>query len=328
MKILVTGCKGTVGTPLVKELRERGHHVFGIDLMHAPGEHGYTTVMSEEDHNYCRCDIREYRQLLRLFEHYEFDFVYNCAAEFGRWNGEDYYEKVWETNCIGLKHLLILSHLYAFKLLHFSSAEVYGDYPNVIFENTMEEVEIKQMNDYAISKWANEMQILNWQIMHPTSEITRVRLFDTYGPGEIYHPYRGVIAKFAHHALHRIPVTLWSGHTRCGVYIDDMIDGLANICENFHKGRVYNLASQVPYTIMDVAQLIWKYAEADWGLVNVVEDHEILTTVTKIADSSLARKEIGFKTDTPLAVGLKKTVEWMREYYGLPQNSNSNQLLH
>ena len=107
-----------------------------------------------------RCDISDYRQLSRVFEDLgPFDYVYNCAAEFGRWNGEDYYENLWRTNAIGTKNIIRLQEKFGFKLIHFSSSEVYGDYPNIMLESAMDDYEIKQLNDYAMSKWVNEMQI-------------------------------------------------------------------------------------------------------------------------------------------------------------------------
>ena len=69
----------------------------------------------------------------------------------------------------------------------------------------MDEFEIKQMNDYAISKWTNEMQIKNHEIMYNSDNVV-VRLFNTYGPGEAYHPYRSVNAKFCYHAINNLPI--------------------------------------------------------------------------------------------------------------------------
>jgi Nucleoside-diphosphate-sugar epimerases len=79
-KILVTGGAGFIGTNLVNELKSRGHEVTALDL--------YST--DRED--YIRADVRNYRQLERVFDNrsYEFDYVYHLAAEYGRWNGEDY----------------------------------------------------------------------------------------------------------------------------------------------------------------------------------------------------------------------------------------------
>ena len=149
MKILVTGGVGAVGTPLCAELRRRGHEVWACDLLHAEGP------------NYVRCDIGEYRQVARLFEQHEFEFVYHLAAEFGRWNGEDFYEKVWQTNAVGTKHLLRFQEQRRFRMVFTSSSEVYGDWPETMSEDILDRFPIRQMNDYAISKWANELQILN-----------------------------------------------------------------------------------------------------------------------------------------------------------------------
>ena len=95
MKILVTGAAGNIGTNLCNELRSRGHNVIGVDL--------YNT----ERENYIRCDVKHYRQLEKIFDDYgKFDFVYHLAAEYGRWNGEAYYENLWMTNMIGTKNII------------------------------------------------------------------------------------------------------------------------------------------------------------------------------------------------------------------------------
>jgi dTDP-glucose 4,6-dehydratase len=87
-KILVTGGLGFIGSHLIRELRKRGHEVWVCDLMHS------------DDENYIRCDVSKYRQVERLFEEHEFEYVYHAAAEYGRWNGEDYYENLWLTNVV------------------------------------------------------------------------------------------------------------------------------------------------------------------------------------------------------------------------------------
>ena len=126
MKILVTGGLGTVGSYLVKELRARGHDVLLCDLPH------------HHDPQYYRCDVGEYRQLQRIFDAHSIDCVYHLAAEFGRWNGEDYYEALWRTNAVGTKHVIRLQEKHRFRLVHFSSSEVYGDYDGVMEEGVME----------------------------------------------------------------------------------------------------------------------------------------------------------------------------------------------
>jgi dTDP-glucose 4,6-dehydratase len=313
MKILITGVLGTVGSKLKRKLENTGNSVFGVDLQHAPGEIGFIQSMSAEKSEYCRCDISEYRQIDRVIETYgPFDIVYNCAAEFGRWNGEDYYEQLWKTNAIGLKNIIRLQEKYKFKLIHFSSSEVYGDFDGVMSESIMDKIEIKQMNDYAISKWTNEMQIRNSRILSNTESVI-VRLFNTYGPGEIYHPYRSVNCKFCYHALNNLPITVYTGHYRSSTYIDDAVSAIANISSNFIDGRVYNIGSNEFHDIETLASIIWDYTKANPSLITY-KSSEVLTTKTKISDISLSVSELGYAPSVDLVQGVHNTIDWMREY--------------
>ncbi len=305
MKILVTGSKGVIGSWLVNKLI--GHEVFGIDLYHAEGEAGFIQQMGHLN-NYSRCDISDYRQLERIIQK-GFDLVYNCAAEFGRWNGEDYYEQLWKTNVIGLKNILRLKEKYNFRLVHFSSSEVYGDYNGRMTERILDFIPIKQMNDYAISKWANELQIYNHN-----QDTVIVRLFNTYGPGEWYHPYRSVNCKFCYHALKGYPVTVYQGHQRTSTYIEDCIDALILFTENFVPG-VYNIASDQLHTIESLTNLIWEYTGASRDLINY-SSSEFKTTKKKVVDNNKI-KSLGFKETVNLRTGVHKTIDWMKKYYGL-----------
>jgi len=55
-RILVTGGAGFIGTNLVNELKNRGHEVIAADLYNTSRE------------NYIRVDVRNYRQVERIFE--------------------------------------------------------------------------------------------------------------------------------------------------------------------------------------------------------------------------------------------------------------------
>jgi len=313
-KVLVTGSRGVVGTSLIPILKERGHEVFGLDLVHALGESGWEHEMSDTPLTYSRCDVADYRQLERIVEYFKPDYVYHAAAEFGRWNGEDFYEQVWRTNAIGTKNIIRLQEQYKFKLIHFSSSEVYGDFDRVMEESVMNTEAIAQLNDYAISKWVNELQIRNSAIKHSTDTVI-VRLFNTYGVGETYHPYRSVNAKFCFHALHGLPVTVYKGYHRTSTYLGDTCRTLANIINNFKPGEVYNIGGTEHHDIETLANIIWNYTGADRNLITYI-DGEILTTRDKKVDVSKAIRDLDHKLTYSLEDGVKRTIDWMREYYG------------
>lgn len=315
-RILVTGSKGVVGTMLSQMLQERGHHVFGIDLQHHDGEVGWEHSMSKSEFTYARCDVGNFRELERVFEKAgPFDFVYHTAAEFGRWNGEDYYDRVWHSNAIGTKNVIRLQEQLKFKLIHFSSSEVYGDYEDIMREDVMETTEIKQLNDYALSKWVNEQQIKNSATQHGTQSVV-VRLFNTYGPGEWYHPYRSVNAKFCYHALMGRPITVYRGHYRTSTYLEDTCRTLSNIVDNFKPGEVYNIGGSEYHDIETLAKAIWDYTKADPALITYAES-EILTTRTKKVDVSKSVADLKHTNAISLEEGVRKTIDWMRDYYNL-----------
>ena len=315
MRILVTGSNGTVGKWLVQILRERGHDVFGVDLTHDVGEIGWEQPMADTAFSYTRCDIGDFRQIERVISKAgSFDLVYNAAAEFGRWNGEDFYEQVWRTNAIGTKNIIRLQEEHGFRLVHFSSSEVYGDWPGLMREDIMDKVELKQMNDYALSKWVNEQQIANSRIKHNTESVI-VRLFNTYGPGEFYHPYRSVNCKFIYHALTGVPVTVYRNHTRTSTYLEDCCRTLANIAENFIPGETYNIGSKEHHDIETLVDIIWDYTKADRNLIEYRET-EILTTKDKVVDVSKSEQDLGHQNTVSLENGLHRTIDWMMSNRG------------
>ena len=68
-----------------------------------------------------------------------------------------------------MKNVIRLQEKHRFKLIHTSTSEVYGDYQDVMYEDVVNNVAIDQMNDYAMSKRVNEMQIFKRQTgQHPT----------------------------------------------------------------------------------------------------------------------------------------------------------------
>lgn len=303
MLILVTGGLGAVGSYLVRELRGRGHEVWINDLRH------------HHDAQYLRGDVGDYRQLERVVTHRPFEVVYHLAAEFGRWNGEDFYETLWQSNAIGTKNVIRLQEKYRFRHIFFSSSEVYGEFEGVMAEDVMDTHEIRQLNDYAISKWVGEQQVMNSAAMNGTESV-RVRLFNTYGPGEPYSTYRSVICRFVYSALHDLPYTVYLGHTRTSTYITDMVRTLANIAERFKPGEVYNIAGLDYHDIKTVSDLILRVAGKTDKLVKYVET-EPFTTKHKKVDAQKAVRDLGHAPKVGLEQGIVETVKWMREHYGV-----------
>lgn len=301
MRILVTGGLGAVGSPLTAELRRRGHEVWVCDRVHAAGP------------NYIRCDVGIYRQVEQMMEKQHFDFVYHLAGEFGRWNGEDFYETMWNTNAVGTKNLIRLQEKQGFRMVFTSSSEVYGDWEGIMHEDVLMQHPIRQLNDYAISKWVSEQQIMNSADRFGTESV-RVRLFNTYGPGEPYSEYRSVICRFIYHALHDMPYTVYLNHHRTSTYVTDTARTLANISEHFKPGEVYNIAGDEYHDIRTLSDMILNYLGKSDQFVTY-EDVEHHNTRDKKADHSKAVRDLDHRLTVTLEEGIPRTIEWQKKVY-------------
>lgn len=298
MRILVTGSAGTLGTPLCSELIERGHIVYECDLQHQSGE------------RYIRADVRSFRQLDAVIQRAQPELVYHLAAEFGRLNGEEYYDTLWSTNVIGTRNLLEIQARDRFRVIFASSSEIYGDTDREpLAESLSDEVPLFQTNDYAITKWVNERQCINYANRHG-NEIVRLRFFNAYGPGERYHNYRSVVCLFCYRALHDLPYTVYRGYHRVFMYIDDFVPTLAHVCDRFRAGEVYNIGGTEYRSVEELSDMIHSMLGKDQSRVAFLpeEQHNIKS---KRPDISKARREFGHDPKVTLETGVSRTLDWM-----------------
>ncbi len=296
--ILVTGSEGTLGRRLVAQLRRNGHDVYGLDIQH------------QSSPQYIRADVRSYVQMERAISERPYDMVFHLAAEFGRHNGEEYYETLWSTNAIGTRHILELQKKYRFKLVFTSSSEIYGEMDEALDEDITNRRPVHPRNDYAISKWVNELQIMHMVERHGL-DIVRIRLFNAYGPGETYHPYRSVVCLFCWRALNGMPFTVYKNYSRAFMYVDDLVPTFARVADTFTPGRVYNIAGQEIVSVETLADMVLAKTGASRDLITYL-GQDVHNVVSKMPNTELAMKELGHNPTTKLVDGLDLTIDWMR----------------
>lgn len=305
MRIAVTGSHGTIGGPLVAELRGRGHDVWGIELQH------------KDDPQTIRADIADYRQIRQALTRIDPEIVYHLAAEFGRMNGEDHYEQVWRTNVIGTRNILEVQKGLGFRHIFASSSEVYGEAGvDWISEDLLRlNAQPPLTNDYAISKRVNEMQIDNFAARYGTDTMT-LRFFNAYGPGEKYHAYRSVVCLFAYRLLTGQPITVYTGYKRVFMYVGDFIPTLANAADKFTPNLTVNIGGDEYVEVADVAEQLLELTGASRDLVTYLpfDAHNV---TAKRPNIDVARNMLGHDPKVTLAEGLPETVRWLRAHYNI-----------
>jgi len=325
MRILVTGSEGVLGSVLKNTLREQGHEVWGCDRNH------------NSDPQFIRVDIAEARQVDRVFAKAQPELVFHLAAEFGRKNGQEYYEQLWKSNCIGTRNTIEACLRHNATLVFSSSSEAYGmaSQYTVPGESLREELldhnPPQFHNEYALSKWTNERQIYTSAVNDGLRAIV-LRFFNVYGPGEYFSPYRSVACQFMYRALSSMPVTVHKDSSRSHLYAGDWVDTMARIPDRLEPifrikaGRWYGSGtSGVPVFNIGSDELVAN--EELWAEVQKLvpdtmsevtfKEAEKSNLSTKIANSDLASLWLGHAPVVPLAEGLQRTRDWMREVYGL-----------
>lgn len=307
----MTGSDGTLGRPLVEHLRATGHDVWGCDTRHSG------------DPQAGRADVAVRHQLDRVFLSCDPDIVFHLAAEFGRHNGEHFTEQLWTTAMVGTRNVMELCLEHGAKLAFASSSEVYGEHPGgwdprfntfLLDEGITERDVILHPNEYALSKWANERQILAFAKRNPDFKAMRLRFFNAYGPGELPHPYRSVVALFCQKALRGERLPVYEGYWRTFMYIDDFIPTLARVTERFTPGVAINIGGRDYRSVEELAQIVLDtigrgFSNADLKELIPEDRHN---TRSKRPDITLAEQLLDHDPMVPLEEGIPKTLAWMR----------------
>ena len=302
MKILVTGSEGTLGKPLVNKLRECGHDVYCTDLFHTA------------DPLFMRSDVAIYRQIERVIKIFRPEMVYHFAAEFGRVNGEEYFEQLWTSNVIGTRNMLELCSMYNIKLVFASSSEAYGELDVPVMEETMiGDRFLDHHNDYAVTKWVNEGQIRRFAKYNKLEAMT-CRFFNSYGV-EGYTPYRSVVCLFCYRILKGLPITIYKDYHRVFMYLDDFIDTMSRIPERFVAGEVLNIGGTEYRSIEELVSIIENISGKKANVTIIPREKANVTN--KKPSIEKAFRLLGHNPKTVLEDGVKLTLDWIKETYSL-----------
>ena len=298
MKILITGAAGTLGLPLLNALSQKGHEVIGCDLAHS------------SDERIVRCDVRHFHRLKELFDKHQPEIVMHFAAEFGRLNGQQYWEDLWTTNCIGTRNVIECCKTHNSFLVFASSSEAYGTLSGsgTLYEALLNCAMPWFYNEYALSKLTNEKQIQLSGVRHLI-----LRIFNVYGPGEHYTPYRSVISRFLNAALLNKELLAWKGE-RTYLYIDDFIQAIVQIPSSLHylNKKIINCADDESIENHSLAGLCASVVGS--GTVDTLPSQETGNVYRKEPDIAHFKDILRYRKTVTLEEGLHRTAEWMRMY--------------
>ncbi|MBI5542175.1 MAG: NAD-dependent epimerase [Bacteroidia bacterium] len=347
-RILVTGAAGFIGSHLVKKLIDRGDVVLGLDSINdyydvnlkysrlseagieknniIENEIIQSTVYS--NYSFIKSKLEDLTTIKNVFKIFKPDAICNLAAQAGvRYSLENPHAYI-NSNIIGFINLLEAAR--EFPVSHFvyaSSSSVYGlntKMPLSVSDNVDHPISL-----YAASKKSNELMAHTYSHLFnvPT---TGLRFFTVYGPKG--RPDMALFL-FTKAIIEGKPIDVFNNGNmvRDFTYIDDIVEGITRVIDNPPTGqkewnsehpdpatspapyRLFNIGNSSPIKLMEyigaIEEALGKKAIKNFlplQLGDVPKTH---------ADVTHLENAVGYKPATPVKEGIKRFVEWYKEYY-------------
>jgi UDP-glucose 4-epimerase len=294
---LVTGGAGFIGSHLTRRLLAAGHGVTVLDNLSVGRREAVP-----EGARFVHGDIRNDADLSNAL--HGVDCVFHLAAQVTiRGSFDRFYEDL-DTNVMGTARLLRAldpARIKWFTLA--SSMAVYADAPTPAPIN--ESHPTQPISPYGIGKLAAEG--VSRQILESRGiPFTAVRYFNTFGPGQTYTPYVGVITIFVTRLLKGEPITIFGDgkQQRDLVHVEDIAAGtLATV------GRTpgtYNLGTGTGTSLNELASLlIHRIAPGAAPRSAPLQAGELRFS---IADIRAARQALGYTPTRSLASDIDNVI--------------------
>ena len=307
-KVVITGVAGFLGSHLAQKLLQQGIEIIGIDNF-CTGTHHNIELLSSPTFTFYEIDVSD-QKIADFVDWSDVEEIYHLASPASPVFYQASSLETIAANTVGTRQMLEIARKVGAKLLFTSTSEIYGD-PLV---NPQPENYRGNVNTwgpracYDEGKRLGEVFCYEYFAKYGVA-VTVARIFNTYSAG-LRNDDGRVISNFVGQALSNKPITVYGDglQTRSFCYVDDMIAALQMMMENEKAiGQILNVGSPIENTILDIARLVKKLANATseitFGPLPVDDP------VKRCPDISVAQKVLGWSPQVTLEEGLKLTIK-------------------
>lgn len=246
----VTGGAGFIGSRLACRLLERGLQVTVLDNLTTGRRENIPAGV-----RFVEGDILISADCERALENC--DVLFHLAARVAIRSSFDYVVEDTMCNVVGTASVLRTAVRVGSikRIISASSMGVYADSPNPI--PIAESHPTSPVSPYGISKLALE-QLTHQMGSSAGLESVVLRLFNTYGPGQRYSPYVGVITIFINKLSSGERPTIFGDgqQARDFVHVDDVVSGFLGAMDSSCSKETINIGSGVAHTVEQVYRAV------------------------------------------------------------------------
>lgn len=294
---LVTGGAGFIGSHLVRELLERGFEVAVLDNL-SVGTRSAIDVRAR----FINGDVRSENDVREALQ--GVDCVFHLAAKVTiRGSFAMFYEDV-EINMMGTMNLLRCLNAEAVR--HFTLASSMAVYADSLTPGPVPESHrCEPISPYGVSKWASEC-ICSMLLKERGISLTCLRYFNTFGAGQKFTPYVGVITIFATKLLRgEQPMIFGDGEQRRDfVHVKDIVSG--TVASLYSVPGTYNLGTAQATSVNQLADLLIKRINPRIKAIHAAEQPGELRF--SIADISAATSKLGYRPKHSLETDIESAI--------------------
>lgn len=302
MKVLVTGGAGFIGSNVNKLLLNQGHFVTVVDNL----SKGHKEIVDPKV-NFHQTSLDNQPQLESILAGH--DAVIHMASYIEVGESVKKPVEFAQNNIMGTVKLLEAMRVAGVKKIIFSSSACVYGVPQKL-PITEEDPLGEQENPYGITKITMEQFCKLYHNLF-NFDVTILRYFNPYGPGELHEPETHAVPNFIKSALAKTPIPLfWKGEqVRDFIYIDDLAEAhvLALPLTGLH---IYNVGTETGMKVIDVVKKIFKLVGYEVPIDDKGERKGDVPLL--VASAEKIKKELGWSTEVSLEKGLEKTIEFYR----------------
>jgi nucleoside-diphosphate-sugar epimerase len=311
--VLVTGGAGAIGGRLTARLAELAREVIVLDDLSS----GFVwNVPQRSNVRWIRGSVLEPDALAAALAPRP-AIVFHLAAFFANQNSVEHPERDLMVNGLGTLRVLEAAARHDVRRLVYaaSSSSYGGAAPLPIRED---HVTTRLATPYQITKLLGEMYVSFFERHHELPAVS-VRLFNSYGPGELPGVYRNVVPNFVFWAMRGLPLPVHGDgtDTRDFTYVDDLVDGLLRAGTSPEAvGREINLASGTEVTVLELAQRVLRLTGGRGGIEHLPH-RKWDGDRRRRGCIEAARRWLGYEPAVSFDAGLTRTVRWFRDNWDL-----------
>lgn len=313
---LITGGAGFIGSHTAEALVKEGYNVIIVDNFTTGNRNNLSAI--EDRVTIIDCDVIDKNKIDEVFNNNKIDYVFLYSAIVGVKRTLKNPTKVLQ-DIDGIKNILNLCITHKIKRLFYSSSsEVYGEHMNG--DLSEEKTPLNSKLPYAIVKNLGEVLIQSYKKDHDLN-YTIFRFFNTFGPRQSQD---FVISNFIKKALHNetIEINGTGNQTRTFLFIEDNIKAvIKTLKKNLCLNETVNIGGEEEISINDLANLIIDIAQSN----SKIEHKDALKEgdmQRRKPNISKMMNSLSIENLTTLKVGIKKTVEYMKNEDTITSNKN------